>query len=66
MMRRPQAVEQAAPRRDLWRLREGLLLLGFVLLVVAGVVSVVVPELGRDPEAGPAKDAAKAASTPTQ
>jgi len=47
---RPNAAKPAeAPRRRL-PLREGLLLLGFVLLVVAALVSVVVPEIGRDPQ----------------
>ena len=32
-------------------LREGLLLLGFVLLLAAAAVSVVVPELSKEPEA---------------
>jgi hypothetical protein len=45
------AVKLGAGERPRLPLREGLLLLGFVLLVVAAVVSVVVPELGRGPEA---------------
>lgn len=36
-------------RRGTW-LREGLLLAGFVVLVVAAVVTVVVPELREAPE----------------
>ena len=44
-------------------LREGLLLLGFVLLVVAAVVSVVVPELGRGPEPDPVPGRAADAGT---
>jgi hypothetical protein len=31
--------------------REGLLLLGFVLLLAASAVSVLVPELAKDPQA---------------
>ena len=34
------------------RLREGLLLLGFVLLLAAAVVSVVIPELSKEPDEG--------------
>lgn len=34
-------------------LREGLLLLGFVLLLAASALSVVVPELAKEPEAEP-------------
>jgi hypothetical protein len=30
--------------------REGLLLLGFVLLLAASTVSVLIPELGKEPE----------------
>jgi hypothetical protein len=48
---RSSAVKPAEPRGPRLPMREGLLLLGFVLLVVAAVVSVVVPELGRDPQA---------------
>ena len=48
-------------------LREGLLLLGFVLLLAAAAVAVVVPELSKEPEpeALPAaSDAGVAATTP--
>jgi hypothetical protein len=39
--------------------REGLLLLGFVLLLAASTVSVLIPELGKEPEVTrPAADAA--------
>ena len=31
--------------------REGLLLLGFVLLLAASAVTVLIPELGKEPEA---------------
>ncbi len=48
-MRLP-AVKLGGAERPRLPLREGLLLLGYVLLVVAAVVSVVVPELGRGPE----------------
>jgi hypothetical protein len=34
------------------RLREGLLLLGFLLLLAAAVVSVVIPELSKEPDEG--------------
>jgi hypothetical protein len=51
------------PTRTLY-LREGLLLLGFVLLLVASALSVVVPELSKEPEADdpqrPATDAGTA------
>jgi hypothetical protein len=66
---RPPAVKPPAQalRRRL-PLRESLLLLGFVLLVVAAVVSVVVPELGRDPQGdavtGRAADAGVVAPAP--
>jgi hypothetical protein len=50
-MRPPAGKMPAEPLRRRLPLREALLLLGFVLLVVAAVVSVVVPELGRDPQA---------------
>lgn len=43
-------MSDAAPAlRRVW-LREGLLLFGFVLLVVAAVVTVVVPELREAPD----------------
>jgi hypothetical protein len=41
-------------------LREGLLLLGFVLLLAVSAVSVLVPELGKDPDAEPATAASDA------
>jgi hypothetical protein len=44
-------------------LREGLLLLGFVLLLAAATLSVVVPELSREPDtaaSGSAKQATPA------
>ena len=40
---------------------EALLLLGFVLLLAAAIVSVVVPELGKEPETESARPAAGAA-----
>lgn len=43
--------------------REGLLLLGFLLLVAAGIVTVAMPELSKTPEDGPVK-AAKAPPAP--
>lgn len=45
-------------------LREGLLLLGFVLLLVAAAVSVVVPELSKEPEAELPSNADSAAPAP--
>jgi hypothetical protein len=42
MLRATTATRQA-------RLREGLLLLGFVLVLAAAVITVLVPELGKDP-----------------
>jgi len=41
-----------APQRRHY-LREGLLLAGFVLLVVAAVVTVVIPELSKTPDDAP-------------
>jgi hypothetical protein len=41
-------------------LREGLLLFGFVLLLVASAASVVIPELDKDPDAEGVKSAAGA------
>jgi hypothetical protein len=37
-------------RRNRLYLREGLLLLGFVLLLAASTVSVLVPELAKEPD----------------
>ena len=51
-----------AIRRERPRLREGLLLLGFLLLLVAAVVSVVIPELSKEPDEG----GAHAASLPSK
>jgi len=45
-------------------LREGLLLLGFVLLLAASTVSVLVPELGKEPEPEVTTSTADASSTP--
>ena len=42
-----------APRVSGAVLREWLLLLGFALLVVAAVLTVALPELSKEPEAGP-------------
>lgn len=49
--------------RDRIYLREGLLLLGFVLLLAASAASVVVPELGKAPEADAASPAADAGTS---
>jgi hypothetical protein len=38
------------PNRSRLYLREGLLLLGFVLLLAASTVSVLVPELAKEPD----------------
>ena len=48
--------DPAEPGRDRSWLREALLLLGFLLLLGAGVVTVIVPQLGEQPggEAGSA------------
>jgi hypothetical protein len=43
-------------------LREGLLLLGFALLLVASAASVVIPELEKDPDTEGVKSAADAGS----
>jgi hypothetical protein len=48
-------------------LREGLLLLGFVLLLAASALSVVVPELAKEPEADdPLRSAADAGTAVTK
>ena len=48
------------PTRQRALLAEGLLLLGFVLLLAAATVSVILPELGKEPESGSVRGAAGA------
>jgi hypothetical protein len=43
------------PRLDGARLREGLLWLGFLLVVVCAVITVAIPELSSEPEQGEAR-----------
>lgn len=50
---------EAADRKRVM-LREALLLLGFVLLIAVGVVTVVLPELQREPDRQEAPAAAPA------
>jgi hypothetical protein len=55
-----------ASTRSLY-LREGLLLLGFLLLLAASALTVIVPELAKEPEADPqrsAPDAGEAVAKP--
>lgn len=42
---------QHVTQKERPRLREGLLLMGFVLVLVAAIVTVLVPELSKAPEA---------------
>jgi hypothetical protein len=51
-------------RHDRLYVREGLLLLGFVLLLVASAVSVLVPELAKEPDPKTATSGADASSSP--
>jgi hypothetical protein len=46
-----------SPTRRRALIGEALLLLGFVLLLAAAIVSVVVPELGKEPETESARPA---------
>ena len=60
-----------SPDRDDTRrpyLREGLLLLGFVLLLAAATFSVVLPELSREPDTAPSGSAEQVtpAATPAK
>lgn len=55
------AVDRAARRAFWWR--EGMILAGFVLLLVAAVFTVAVPELRKEPEGqGAAADGASASA----
>jgi hypothetical protein len=55
---------QARITRNHLYLREGLLALGFVLLLAASTVSVLVPELGKEPGPEVATPNTEAAGTP--
>jgi hypothetical protein len=58
-----------SPDRDDTRrpyLREGLLLLGFVLLLAAATFSVVLPELSREPDTAGSGSAQQPAPAETQ
>jgi hypothetical protein len=55
------ALDPNLPDRRVY-VREGLLLLGFALLLVASAASVVLPELSKDPDADVVKSSADAGS----
>lgn len=57
------AAAERTARRAFW-MREGIILAGFVLLVVVGVFTVALPELRKEPEAqgGAAGDASAEAT----
>jgi hypothetical protein len=50
---------------DRARLREGMLWLGFLLVLVAAVLTVAIPELSKEPEEGHAKPGNSTPAPPT-
>lgn len=55
------AVDRAERRAFWWR--EGMILAGFILLLVAAVFTVAVPELRKEPEGQGAADSASASAS---